>query len=240
MAELVDVRQGMRVVGSDGADVGTLVRVEGDHLVVRKGSLLPRHDAIAISDVADVWGEVVRLAVTGEDVARSRVGARRDGARRTALTAAAPGAPRTDRARDLPPRREETRVPLAEEELVAEKHVRALGEVRVYKRTVVERRLVEVPVKREEVYIRRVELPRHARSRAPDAAPAEAAEAFTARTITIPVYEEEIEIVKRPRVVQEIRVTKAFRELERHVEGTIRREVADVRRTDGDGAPDLH
>jgi uncharacterized protein (TIGR02271 family) len=217
MAELVDVWAGMRVVSSDGEDLGSLARVEGDHLVVRSGFLFRREDAIAVRDVADVEDGEVRLALSREDVARSRVGGAED--RGDARSA------------------DETRVPLAEEELVPVKHVRTVGEVRVHKRTVVERRLVEVSVRREEVFLRRVpSLP--APGRRVSERREDAPDAFTGRTVTIPVYEEEIEIVKRPRVREELRITKIARRAERRVSGAVRREEARVERTDGSAGAD--
>ncbi len=85
---------------------------------------------------------------------------------------------------------EELRVPLAEEELVAEKRTRQAGEVRIRKDVVTERREIPVEVTREEVHVERTPV---------EGGEARGGEArFEGGTISVPVHEEEVEIRKRP------------------------------------------
>lgn len=107
-------------------------------------------------------------------------------------------------------------IPVREEELSTHRE-RRQGEVEITKHVVEEQRTMRVPVTHEEVEIER----RHVDQPA-DRSPQEG-------TVTIPVYEEEIVLEKRPRLVEEIRVTKRPVTEEREVKGTIRKEVPEIK-----------
>ena len=110
------------------------------------------------------------------------------------------------------------RVPLAEEEAIAEKHERA-GEVAVHKDVEQRTEHISVPVAHEEVHVERV----------PVSEGTEAREAtFEEGTVTIPVREEEVEISKKPVVREEVRVTKERAEEEKEADVTLRKETAEV------------
>ena len=72
---------------------------------------------------------------------------------------------------------------------------------------------IDVPVMREEVHVERV--PASASAKDTDLGP----DAFKERTVTVPVREEEVEVTKRPRVREEVRVSKSANVQERRVEG---------------------
>lgn len=121
----------------------------------------------------------------------------------------------------------EIAVPLVEEEVVVDKNVREVGQVRIHKQVITETRQVEVPVTREEVVIERV-----ATNRAPDA---NDAKLFSDQEIVVPVRVEEVEISKRPVVREEVRVKKEAVSEEKRLDAQVRKETV---RIDEDGSVD--
>lgn len=122
---------------------------------------------------------------------------------------------------------QEERLRLHEEKLNVDKERVQTGEVNVGKHVVQDEQTVEVPVKREEVHIER---------RAATDETAATGEVFNDENdnIHIPVMEEHVEVTKRPVVSEEIVVKKhEVNEMET-VNETVRREEADIDRTDDD------
>lgn len=115
-----------------------------------------------------------------------------------------------------------TRLRRYEEELDVDKVTRDAGDVTVSKRVVEDTKTVEVPVRREEVHVERRPVTGEATSSTMGS------EAFQDETLTVPVMEEQIEIRKVARPVEEIEITKTATEETRQVEGTVRREEFDV------------
>ncbi len=107
-----------------------------------------------------------------------------------------------------------------EEELEALKTARSAGDVTITKDVVEETKTIEVPVMREEV---RVE-----RRPASDTSPSEHADAFDGDTITIPVMEEQVEVRKVARAVEEIEVSKVHTQDTETVSDTVRKERVDI------------
>ena len=111
-------------------------------------------------------------------------------------------------------------MPLAEEEVTAEKHTRDIGEVRVHKRVVVKQKQITIPVMHEEVRV--------------ECVPAEgttsklAEGAFVESTVSIPLHDEEVEIHKRAVVREEVRVTKQTFQEEKTATTEVRREEIDI------------
>jgi len=116
-------------------------------------------------------------------------------------------------------------IELREEQLQARKTPVETGEVSLHKEVVTENRTVEVPVKREEVYIERRPVDR----------PATDAdlEKHADETISVPVMEEEVTVEKRPVVREEINIGKREIQDTERVTGQVRREEAHIER-DGD------
>jgi uncharacterized protein (TIGR02271 family) len=112
------------------------------------------------------------------------------------------------------------RVPIHEEELQAEKRRDQAGEVEISKRVTEEQQELDVPVTREEVNVRRVSVNRDATD--DDRAFAEG------DTIRVPVTEEQVDVTKRPRVVEEVEISKRPVTETQHVSDTVRRERVDV------------
>lgn len=115
-------------------------------------------------------------------------------------------------------------VQLREEELSARKESREAGQVSLDKDVVTEHRSIDVPVKREEVYVER-----HPVDRRPSNEPIGAGE----RDITVTAHEEQVDVQKRPVVYEEVEVGKRTAQDTQRVEGEVRREEVRIDR-DGD------
>lgn len=73
MAGFDDIREHMKVIGADGAPIGTVDRVEGNRIkLIRADSGIAHtehHHYIAKGLVAEVEGDTVRLTARGDVVA---------------------------------------------------------------------------------------------------------------------------------------------------------------------------
>lgn len=119
--------------------------------------------------------------------------------------------------------RGQTRLRRYEEDVDVDKVQREAGEVVVNKRVVEETKTFEVPVRREEVHVERRPVTGEA-STASDMG----SDAFSNESISVPVMEEDVEIRKVARPVEEIEITKSATEDTRTVDTTVRREEFDV------------
>jgi uncharacterized protein (TIGR02271 family) len=121
--------------------------------------------------------------------------------------------------------RDDQTMRLREEELEARKRSVETGQVRIGKDVVEEQRTVDVPVTREEVFIERRPVERHA------------ADAGTIgdsnEVIRVPVHEEQVSVDKRAVVTEEISVGKRQVQDTEQVSGNVRREEARIQQ-DGD------
>lgn len=122
-------------------------------------------------------------------------------------------------------RRGGTRIRRYEEELEADTVEREAGEVVINKNVVEETRTIDVPVRREEVHVERRavsgESSGEGKSLRDD-------QAFAGESIRVPVMEEEVEVRKVARPVEEIEITKSQTQDTERVEDTVRREEFDV------------
>ncbi len=116
-----------------------------------------------------------------------------------------------------------------EEELEARKTAQQTGEVEVSKDVVEETETIEVPVMREEV---RVE--RHAASG--DTATGDHADAFSGESVRVPVMEEQVEVRKVPRAVEEVEISKVQTQDTEVVSDTVRKEQVDIDQPVGSGS----
>jgi uncharacterized protein (TIGR02271 family) len=112
------------------------------------------------------------------------------------------------------------RVPVREEQLRASTRTDEVGAVEVNKRVTEQEQQLDVPVTREEVDVRRVRVDR----------PADDLDATTMDdgTIRVPVRAETVEVVKEPRVVEELEISKRPVTETKRVSDTVRREEVDV------------
>ncbi len=224
------IREGMIVRSSDGEKLGKVIRCGDDEFIIEKGFFFPK-DYVVRYEQASVSGDEVLLSMPASSLREagdgSKLREREDSASGlgtqmgtyasdTSGRTTESGGERTGEARLGHGATQDIRVPVAEEELVPEKHERQAGEVRVRKDVVTEHKQIDVPVTREEVHVERVPV------QGGDARGAEAR--FEKDEVRVPVKEEEVEIRKRPVVREEVRVSKTARREERRAEGDVRRE----------------
>jgi uncharacterized protein (TIGR02271 family) len=190
----------MTVYSSDGERLGRVAALGSESFIIEKGHFFPKEYEARYSDVASLAGGEIRLT---RDKASLHVGEVGPGPVRV------PGATTGER-----------RVPLVEEEALPVAQREQVGEVRVHKHVVTDEKTITVPVVREEVRVERVVV------EPVEAAPA--SEAFVDETITVPVMSESVEVVKRPIVREEVRITKERVPSSEQVSTEVRREVADI------------
>lgn len=116
---------------------------------------------------------------------------------------------------------------LREEELQARKQRVETGQVQLGKDVVTERREMDVPVTKEEVFIERHPV---------EGRPADGGEIGKDRTISVPVSEERVEVGKQVRVREEVSLGKQEVQESKRVEGDVKREEL---RVDQEGSPGL-
>jgi len=117
--------------------------------------------------------------------------------------------------------RDTDRIQLREEELRARKQPVEAGEVQVRKEVHEEERTLDVPVKREEVYVERQPVDRR---------PADTPIGQDQESIRVPVREERVEVEKQPVVREELSMGKRTVEDTERVSDTVHREEARVER----------
>ena len=122
-------------------------------------------------------------------------------------------------------RRGGTRIRRYEEDLEANTVQRDAGEVVINKNVVEETRTIDVPVRREEVHVERRPITGESSSQTGSFGDDQA---FSGDSIRVPVMEEEVEVRKVARPVEEIEITKSQTEDTQRVEDTVRREEFDV------------
>jgi uncharacterized protein (TIGR02271 family) len=246
MADRTKVREGMEVRTRDDEKLGKIVRCGEADFEIEKGFFFPKEYLASFDDVHEVREDVVILAISADELKRldeGRRGEHAEGARApmagfgSGQALEGEGAGRVgspERSGELrgsglgAGSSEELRVPVAKEELAAEKREREAGRVVVTKDVETEEQEVKVPVRKEKVRVERAPASGELR------AGGEGAEdAFQEKSISVPVREEEVELRKRPVVKEEVRISKDATEEERTLSARAREEHADVK-TEGD------
>jgi uncharacterized protein (TIGR02271 family) len=206
-----ELRKGLEVRAADGRRLGTLVGLEGGALVVERGFFWPQRFTVSRSDVGTVVDGEVRL-----------------------LHGAAPRAVHSEA--EEPAVREpplasvrvhedsgDVRVPLAREEARPQVRTRDVGAVRVRKVVRTELKQFTVEVRREELVVERLPVQ-------PGAAEASsrASGMFEEFEQVIPLWREDVEVVKHPVVYEEVHLKKAVERRTWTEEVPLRREEARV------------
>jgi uncharacterized protein (TIGR02271 family) len=212
------VIEGMTVHSSDGEKLGKVVQCADDFFLVEKGFFFPKDYVARYEYVERVDGDDIHLSLAASALRESGAEAETSTSRTTEATSL--GASSGLSASGT---REDTTIPLHEEELTAEKRERQAGEVKVRKDVVTEHKTITVPVTREEVHVERV----------PASGRAEVSgDAFKeGKSISVPVREEEVDIRKRPVVREEVRISKTRRQEEQRADADVRREEARIEGT---------
>jgi uncharacterized protein (TIGR02271 family) len=231
------IHEGMTVWSSDGERLGKIVACDDRSFEIEKGFFFPKEYIATYDEVSELRGDGdVLLARTKDELEHGygrghNVPLRKDtagavGGGTVATTTAASAKMGTAKeagyAKDTGFAKDEIRVPLAEEQLRAEKHMEEVGKVRVTKDVITEQQQITVPVQKEVVRVERIPA-------GPEALAGEPS--FERSTQEIPIREERVDIYKDSVVREELRVRKDMVEGRDTESGTIRREVAHVETT---------
>jgi uncharacterized protein (TIGR02271 family) len=210
-----DVRTGMDAYSVDGEKLGEVERLDEDSVTIEKGWFFPRDFSIRYDDIVDIREDHVVVSRSRSDL---------EGWRDEGYS----GWDEYDRAntetRREARREDETRMPIREQELEAEKRQHE-GDVRLKKVVHTETEHMKVPVEKEDVVI----------ERAPAEEP-ETREAGEAQSreeeVRIPIVEEGVEVRKRPVVKEEVRAHKETHVGQKDVSGKVRKEDVQVERNE--------
>lgn len=222
--------EGLKVRSLDDESLGKIVFVSDDYFVIEKGLFFPKDFAARYEDISDIRGDTVYLSLEKASLTDWKepgyLGWNQIDQINQGKVEPQPSEQYQDRFDKYKAAhiigREETRIPLAEEQLEAAKVVRETGSVQVRKVVHSELRHFTVPVMREEVRIERVS-PSDREAITPDQA------SFKEETITVPVREEEIVVQKRPVVREEVRITKEQQQREQEISGEVRKEEVEIK-----------
>lgn len=223
--------QGYELYDAAGDRVGDIIEVNPDFLVVQyeKGLL----EMLGLDDPSIMY--VPRSAIAREDgerwylnIDKDRLEEQRtwterpEGSRYEAFTGRDYDSDEYRATDEGGPRR--TRLVRHEEQLDVDKVSRQRGEATVGKHVVEEKKTFEVPVRREELHVERRPVKG---GRSVDAA-GKSGDAFKDDKITVPLMEEDVEVRKTVRPVEEVELTKSSHEETRKVDDTVRREEFDI------------
>jgi uncharacterized protein (TIGR02271 family) len=238
MKQPVSLREGMIVHSADGAKLGKVVACHSDGFIIEKGLFLPKATQFQYDDISEMRGDDIYLAHEQAQLTDASWWSKREQALQARRQRAAASEEVSSSTTTTPPQAikselgaygqaaraaktpDEIRVPLAEEEVMAEKHTRDVGEVRVHKRVVVKQKQITIPVMHEEVRVERVPID--------STSPRLAEGAFVESTVAIPLHDEEVEIHKRAVVREEVRLTKQTFQEEKTATTDVRREEIDI------------
>jgi uncharacterized protein (TIGR02271 family) len=220
----------MTVHSADGAKLGKVVSCLSDGFIIEKGVFLPKATQFRYDDINEVRGDDVYLAHERAQLTDASWWSKREQSLMAHRHRAAPSNETSPesyaRTASTAKGPDEIRMPLAEEEVTAEKHTRDIGEVRVHKRVVVKQKQITVPVMHEEIRVERVPI-ESTSIRAPSES------TFVESTVSIPLHDEEVEIHKRAVVREEIRVTKQVFQEEKTSTTEVRKEEVDIEEPKG-------
>jgi len=219
-----EVRAGMAVTSTKGERLGNVIRTGAETFVVEKGVFFPKDYELRYDHITALSSDEISYSLSDGDA--------RFSARAESAPAPAPAAARAAAAPAVPARApsagaaptEEVRIPLMEEEIGIQKVARETGHVRIKKTVKTEEKHFNVPVTREDVVIERVSA--SGEEVAPELA-------FKEQTLDLPLHEEEVQVVKRTRVREQIVIHPVVQALEKEASATVRHEEAEIEDTRG-------
>ncbi len=197
--------EGTTVYCRDGEKLGIISSFADDSLSVKKGVFFPKDFTFRYDDIDEIRDDAVYLNLTTDELKDWQNPSYSGWGKVTDVNT------------------ETINVPLFEEELEAKKVSHQTGEIRVRKIVHTELRHLTVPLAHEEVRIERVKMETRSPLREE-----ESREAFTDRTVSVKVMDEEVEISKHPVMREELRITKDRRIEQRDVSENIRSEDVEI------------
>jgi len=240
--ELLDrfpIQEGVKVYSRDGEKLGKVVSLEDDCFTVQKGLFFPRDYTARYDDILDYKNDEVYLNQDKNEFTNWQNESYTGWSQVNDINAGTINATPTPEYRDryadfrsndslssARPESTETRIPIAEEQLEAQKTVRETGQVKIRKIVHSELKHFTVPVMKEEVRVERVP----ASEGAALGSTAQDIGTFEEKVVNVPVMEEEVTISKRPVVKEEVRVTKERQTEQRDITEEVRKEDVDIQR----------
>jgi uncharacterized protein (TIGR02271 family) len=206
---------------SDGEKVGTVVEVNDEYLVVEHGGILglgESHGTIPRSYVRSSTGEAWHLSIDSD---RAKQVLDEEYIETPLEESVAPSIGAAGRTTE--PLRSDAgaAIEVHEEELRASTTSRQTGEVVARKEVVEDVETIEVPVTREEVHIERRPVSGASEVGGIDAT-------YEEEEVRIPVSEEQVQVQKVSRPVEEVRLTKELKQDTERVTDTVRKERVEV------------
>jgi uncharacterized protein (TIGR02271 family) len=229
------IQTGWDVYGSDGEKIGTIDEVGANYVVVQKGFFFPTDIYIPTSAVTSVGEDRVEISATKDSVEGqgwdqppvADAGAETYAGDTSYETTdvrttddAYVGAAPTDTTDTYADTSDSGTIERREEQLQARTREEQAGEVRISKDVVHEEQSIDVPVTREEVQVSSRQVDRPA-----------SGDAFSDQDIAVPVMEEDVEVTKEARVVEEFDVDKQTYQDTERVTDTVRKERVDIDET---------
>lgn len=218
------IQPGWEVYANDGEHLGSVSDVNDTYITMTKGLFLPKDYFIPVNGIerVDTEQQQISLACAKGDLDRmgwDNPGVAESGRDyRGAEQVYSGGVNETQDAETAGTQR----VQRYEEELRADKTSRQAGEVRLNKDVTEEEQAFDVPVTREDVEVRRVAVNRPV---------GQNEDAFQdGDTIRVPVREEQVQVTKEPRVVEELEIRKGAHQETQRVSDTVRKEQINVER----------
>lgn len=237
VTDIERIQPGWNVITADHENVGEIEAIGTGELLVRKGWLFPSDHRLPFTaiQVVDPVDEMIHLGITKDQVEGLAAGSWRfedqdAGAWGSGLVTDdvvandldAPAVAPQDRPAAAASSEDSVALRTHEEQLGAQTTARQVGEVDIRKEVVEEVQTIEVPVRREEVHIER----RPATGATASGATATTDGAFqnASETIRVPIMEEQVEVTKTVRPVEEVEVSRQVVEGTETVSDTVRRE----------------
>lgn len=222
-ADYSQITPGTDVYGVNGDKIGSVESVGNDRFVVQKGLIFTKDLPVPFSAIRDVRSDGIYLSVTKDQVENqdwSTLGTQGATMGQTVTQRAdvhtnQAGRQAGTRATRATTDRGDIDIPLAEEELVANRERGQIGDVRVEKDVVSEQKTATAPVTREEVTV----------DREPVNEPISADDhAFQEREFDVPVMGEKVNFSKEARVTEEVHLRKDQVTEQEQATDTVRRE----------------
>jgi len=211
-----EIDHGWDVFGSDGDKVGDVSDVQSSYITVSKGFLFKTDMYIPVSAITAVEHDRVYLNVTKDQIESQGWDRIPDAGMAVDREVVGSTYGRADTVDQ-----DTLRVPVTEEQLTVGTREVEQGRVRIHKDVIEEEQAVNVPLRQEEVHIRRRPVDTTYAGTVP-------ADAFQDVDIEIPVRGEEADVSKQAVVREEVEVHKHVREEQQRVADTVRREEVHV------------
>ncbi|KMQ52248.1 hypothetical protein CHISP_0929 [Chitinispirillum alkaliphilum] len=200
-----NLSEGMKAYSQDGENLGKVVALEEDHLLIEKGFFFPKDFSFRYDDIQSIGDNelIINQKKADLDVWKDEQ---------------YKGWDEYDKANQLD-------IPVKEEELEARKVAREKGAVRVRKVVHTEMKTFSVPVSKEEIVIEREKYPE-----GKEVKPGE--KAFKEEEVRIPLAEEEVETTKRPVKKEDVHVKKKTVTDKEQVSGEVKKEDVKIDKED--------